>query len=96
MRERTWKARRDKLLAEEAGKPVRYWYLSFADAGFKGAIIVRARGFTSAVHLTHDLGINPGGQVQGYEIPPDLEQKIPPDSVNRLLSKDELEKLFGA
>lgn len=47
------------------------WYLSFAgETGSLGACVVDAPGFMEAVLATHALGINPGGEVAGFEIPP--------------------------
>ena len=71
MRERSWKARRDKLLREEATQPEAWWWLSFCDpdkpegSQFLGGIFTKAAGFVSAVQKTHDLGINPGGECKG-------------------------------
>lgn len=66
----------------------RFW-LSFADpetGDNLGVNVVDALDFMDAIHKTHDLGINPGGQVLGGEIDPRL---VPDAYVNRLLSKDE-------
>jgi hypothetical protein len=52
-----------------------WWWLSFADpdrepgSEFLGVVIVEARGFALAVRRTHELGINPGGEVQFEELP---------------------------
>lgn len=45
--------------------------------------------FYVAVQLSHFVGINPGGEVQGYEITKDIE-KVSKDMRGRLLSFDEL------
>jgi hypothetical protein len=85
--------RRDALLREEAKNPAVWWWLSFADEHFLGAVVIRARGFVSAVELTRLLGINPGGEVKGAELPASIEP--PPAIVGRLLSKKEIEEQLG-
>ena len=88
-----WQARLAQLLTDELSEPLRWFYLSFADEQFRGAVIVEAQGFTHAIKLAHKLGINPGGQVMSHEIP--AGAKIPEEAKNRLLSKSDLERLFG-
>jgi hypothetical protein len=87
-------ARVAKLLAEEKDLPTKWWYISFADDdGFLGGVVIKGKGFTSAIMASHRLGINPGGEAMGIEIPPDHE---PPESaVGRLLSRAEVESFFG-
>ena len=107
MRERTWKARRDKLLAEEAIQAEKWWWLSFCDPSypegsqFLGAILTRACGFTTAITKTHLLGINPGGECKGFELPDDItsgpEFAAHVGLADQLLSKKDIdEKLGGA
>lgn len=83
-------ARRQFLLDQEASEPEQWWWLSFASEadGFLGVIIVSASGFITAVDQTHWMGINPGGEVQGYPAPPEFE---PGDMADRLLSRATLE-----
>jgi hypothetical protein len=99
MRERNWKARRDKLLKEEAQEPESWWWLSFAgEAGFLGAILTRARGFITAVQKTHELGINPGGEVKGVQIPDEIMTQAPIDHTqfaDQILSKQDIEEKLG-
>ena len=99
MRDRSWKARRDKLLLEESQQPERWWWLSFAgEKGFLGGILTRAQGFASAITKTHLLGINPGGECQGAEIPDEVIESSPYGHANfadRLLSKREIEEKLG-
>lgn len=72
------------------------WWLSFADGSkpkgstFLGVVIVEAYGFTDAIQKSHDLGINPGGEVQGFLVPSDGH---PVALHNRLLQRDELEDI---
>jgi hypothetical protein len=72
--------------------PSGWWYLSFADdERFRGACVVEASDFLSAVMVTHVHRINPGGQVLGGEIPPD---RIPAERFrNRLLSKADVTEM---
>lgn len=72
-----------------------WWWLSFADGRrargdqFLGGVYVRADNMIAAVNAAHRLGINPGGEVQGV----DLDHVPPADAQNRLLSKDDMERL---
>jgi hypothetical protein len=72
---------------------VTFW-LSFADPGrpkgtqFLGVAIVNADDFLAAVRKAHALGINPGGEVQGFETPLLPAAKY----LDRLLTKEEAEK----
>ena len=67
--------------------------LSFCDdlkptgSKFSGVVIVKAKGLAHAVTKTLELGINPGGEVMGAPFVDDL---IPKECFNRLMSKDEL------
>ncbi len=88
-----WKRKIASMLAEEAKQPLGGYYLSFAEPGkFLGGVYLEAHGPTSALRLTHELGINPGGEVMTYSVPLELmRQKIPVDMRNRLLTKQEVE-----
>ena len=73
----------------------RWWYLSFADEEFKGAVFVRATGMLDAVREAHVLGINPGGEVIGIEIEDETIAMLPaPEFRERLLTKADLFKLW--
>jgi hypothetical protein len=87
------------LMAEVAatGGAKRWWWLSFADGNlpkgtqFLGAAVVEACGMAGAAFEAHRLGINPGGEVLGIEIP---DKGVPPESHrNRLLSREEVEAM---
>lgn len=70
------------------------WWLSFCDGEtgkFKGVIIIEAMGFTHAVYKTHNLKINPGGEIQAIEIPKEYQRHYI-HHTNKLLSKEYLEK----
>src|SRR6266851_8996400 len=61
-----WKERAARVLLEELGEPLGWWYLSFAgEEGFRGGVYLQARGLTTAITAAHALGINPGGEVKG-------------------------------
>lgn len=69
------------------------WWLSFADdAGCLGVCIVDAPDFLWAVLRTKALGINPGGEVWGNEMPDveDVRKEISTLGKDRLISVDEL------
>lgn len=47
------------------------YYMSFADDdGWRGAVIVAADTFSLAVAKTHQLGINPGGEIAAVDCSP--------------------------
>jgi len=89
-----WQARVTKLLLEETDKPMGWWYLSYAgEGGFRGGAVIEARGFTGAAYVANILKISPGGQVMGAPIPSD---QVPGEEYrHRLLTKDELNKVWG-
>ena len=66
-----FKKRDEELRAAEVARgEVAWWWLSFADAGgFRGAVVLQAVGFVHALGASHDLGSNPGGEVQGMKLP---------------------------
>ena len=82
-----------ELLDVEKDKPMAWWYLSYAgEEGFRGGVIIEARGFGSAVLLSNVLKASPGGEVRGLKIPPD---KLPPPKYHmRLLTLDELNEFW--
>lgn len=69
-----------------------WMYLSFAsDAGFLDGCVVRAKSIDQAVREAHRLGINPGGDVLGLEVPAHM---IPqPHYRERLMTKDEIRSM---
>lgn len=83
-----------RLLKEEKEKNIEtIWWLSFSDpdlskgSRFLGVIITKALGFTHAMHKTHDMNINPGGEIQASEM--NFTKEI---IFDKLLSKDDLIK----
>lgn len=67
--------RRAEIIATEITQPVVSWWLSFADEnGCRGVCIVDAPGFMLAVTMANMHGCNPGGEVQGFEVPPDSDE----------------------
>ncbi len=73
------------------------WWLSFCDADrpvgsqFLGACMVRAEGIVLACAEAHRLGINPGGEVQGFEALAERAAMVPERWVGRLLTRAECE-----
>ena len=101
MRDRTRKARIAKLLKEESAQPQKWWWLSFADeTGFLGAVVTRAHGITTAIMKTHSLGINPGGEVAGFELADEMmdtpEGRKHTQFADQLLSKKDIDEKLGA
>lgn len=96
-----WRKRIAELMKEETTQPEMYWWLSFCDpdkpAGsqFLGAIIVKAHGMTDALTKCNTMMINPGGEVQGVAIPEEANYLIKPEDVNKLLSKEYIQKNMG-
>lgn len=57
------------------------WWLSFVDEEqdeSRGVAIVRAGSFLGAVARSRELGINPGGQLKGFEAPVEYESVLAP------------------
>lgn len=79
-------------ITEPVETPSGWFYLSFADATFLGACIVQANDFLMAVRVAHMLGINPGGEVRGHEIPEGAVYD--PKYRNRLLSRIDLQEML--
>jgi hypothetical protein len=72
------------------------WYLSFAEdkpVGFLGAVIVQAASMQEARAVATTAGLNPGGEVAGWPVP--VWAKVPPRLLNRLLSRETVEREFG-
>ena len=76
-------------------------YLSFVgEEGWRGCTVVAADDFMEAVIKTHTLGINPGGEVKGTELPEEIMDD--PDAaahvaacLNRLITREQMTELFG-
>jgi len=87
-----WKT---QILTDELNQPLRWFYLSFAvDDRFYGAAIVEAPGEAHAIQRTHQLGINPGGEVAIFAVPDGAP--LPEAAKNRLLSKSDIETIWPA
>ena len=71
------------------------WWLSFVDGDrpkdeqFLGVCVVTAPDFGTAVQRAHLLGCNPGGEVQGVEIPMDTAPFIEDKWRRRVLTREE-------
>ena len=70
--------------------PGKYMWLSFAtESHFRGAAIVEGNEIIECTKKTHALGINPGGQVLGAQIPTEAEHLIPIKLIEKLLNREE-------
>lgn len=89
-----WHRRVSAHLRQEESQPYRWWYLSYADdTGFRGAVVVRARGFIGATMLANSLRISPGGECRGQDFRPEC---VPAAHLtNRLLTMEDLKREFG-
>lgn len=87
-------ARAQELLLIEADEPLCWWYLSFADKKFIGAVVIQARGVISARIGCARLGINPGGELLAVPIPSGCTLPNVLDC-NRLLSEDEVRSIWA-
>jgi hypothetical protein len=96
--EAAFRARMDEVLAEEraSNAGTGLWYLSFVDdasGAWLGACYVSADGMAHAVGTAHALGCNPGGRVGTVLVPPDLAVHVQPADRNRLLNKDDIDRM---
>ena len=89
--------RMEQLMLEAEGYPDRWFWLSFADPSrprgsqFLGVSIVKARTYFEATMRAHALGINPGGEVLGYDYKELWGAPEPPEvHRHRLMSRLEL------
>lgn len=79
-------------LEREQDNPEKLIWMSFCDPNltegnkFLGVIITKAKGLAHAVEKTHDLGINPGGEIMSFEI----EDEIDIAHHDRLLSREDM------
>lgn len=74
--------------AERAMGTEAWWYLSFADDVFHGAILVLAKGIVTARLRVSELGHNPKGEVLGVPVPDHLLPAA--EFRDRLLTKEDL------
>lgn len=82
------------VLAAADDSPPTWWWLSFADGGFLGAVVCRGANMVAATQHAHELGINPGGQVLGYELSDELvEAQVPEEQRFKLLQKPDIEAM---
>jgi hypothetical protein len=102
MTKKKWKpgefeARTQELLRLEAKKPYLWYWCSFAlpKGGFLGVVILQAHGVVECSIRARALGSNPGGEVVAVPLSPHSEHLLPPPEYrNRLLSQEEVEKLW--
>ena len=93
-------ARAFELLVQEASEPESWWWLSFADGSlpegqqFLGVAIVREHGPARAIRRSHELGINPGGEVRFMACTDEaIAEKVPVEAREVLLSRERLVEL---
>jgi hypothetical protein len=68
-----------------------WWWLSFVKRDrFRGVAIVAGEQLADALRESRRRGINPGGQVAGWQIPADKLAEFPERYRNRLLLRDEV------
>lgn len=83
-------AQEERTLSKPAQK---LWWLSYADdEGFRGVVITYAVDFLAACMKAKILGVSPGGQVRGFELPPEAEEEVAARDIDRCLSQKEAEK----
>lgn len=76
-----------------------WFWLSFADPDrpkgtqFLGACLVQGTSFMDAIQQAHMTGLNPGGEVQGFEVPQERLSNVKPKWCNRLLTRSECEEM---
>lgn len=75
-------------------------YLSFCGKeGWRGCVVVDADNFLAAVAKTHRLGINPGGEVMGSQLPEEgMDERcaaIVGKMLNKLTTREEMDEAFG-
>jgi hypothetical protein len=73
----------------------RWWWLAFADPGderFLGVCVVKRHSLVAAIQRAYQLGINPGGQVEGRALP---EGEEPPEALRDKLvaDREELDRI---
>ena len=80
-----------EIMQEEAlrDEKVCLWMSFVDDEAFLGVIITEALGLSHAIEKTHDMGINPGGEIRAVEVDPD---KINAFDFDRLLSRTDAMK----
>lgn len=64
-----------------------WWYLSFAENGWRGSVIVMGTDIITACEEAFRLKINPGGQVLGLPIPVNADLDLA--NTNRLITNRE-------
>lgn len=72
-----------------------YWISFASDQGFLGAVIAEGSSPEDAVGQVSQLKLNPGGQAMIVEIPTVRYRHHAWPYRNRLLQKDEIERVFG-
>jgi hypothetical protein len=85
-----------EMRAEEEASDRVFWYLSFAGPeGWRGAVVVPAKGMLGALELCNTLGVNPHGQVIGHAISPQVAAAFPDSKLGVLLTAKDCAEIFG-
>lgn len=81
----------DKKLQEEKerNQEVCLWLSFSGNDGFKGVIITKTLGLSHAIKKTHEMGINPNGQLMSSVIDPST---IKPEDFDKLMNAEYLIK----
>jgi len=95
MAEQEFIDRVNEVMAQETLEPTRWMYLSFADEKFNGAVIIEANGLAHAITHCHSLGINPGGEVMGVDMPDEIIAQVPENMRTKLLSKEDVQSIWS-
>jgi hypothetical protein len=84
---------KERLLEESTANKESIWWMSFCDTDkkpgsqFVGVVITKALGLAHALKKTHELKINPGGEVQSCMV-----ESIDEKHFDKLLGKPELKE----
>jgi hypothetical protein len=76
-----------------------WWWMSFADPEmpkgrqFLGGLLIEADDEHEMLLRSHALGLNPGGEISFFRVPPQFEERVTPDLTYRLLSREECERI---
>ena len=81
-------------LGKELKNPLVWWYLSFSEPKkFLGVVVLEAHGIVHASMKANAMKINPGGQMIGAVIPPEVPLPLAADR-NRILSRADVLRIW--
>lgn len=90
--EEQWNTRVAEVEAEERNLPEAWHWMSFAEDGPLGVVVLQARGILHATRKTSQLGINPGGEIMLMKFDTPMSERMEAlllQHRDRLLTKDE-------